>query len=80
MPFRRWPELKNRWQTQTQKQVNKNHSYLHFRDNFFSKWLFTISNFIKNITINHINLIAHLHRAIAEMFASPFTFTRCEWA
>ena len=25
MPFRRWPELKNRWQTQTQKQVNKNH-------------------------------------------------------
>ena len=25
MLIRHWPELKNRWQTQTQKQVNKNH-------------------------------------------------------
>ena len=25
MPFQQWPELKNRWQTQTQKQLNKNH-------------------------------------------------------
>ena len=32
MPFRRWPELKHRWRTQTQKQLNKNHIGVSFSD------------------------------------------------
>ena len=40
IPFQWWPELKNKWQTQTQKQVNKNHT----------PWFLTILQSDRNAT------------------------------